>query len=214
MLTLNLKNGNPSGFHFVKMCMSHPDGVHIRTHEAPYLLPVLQQVKRNEKAAQLDARVDEFEIDHVEARTRTARDTHGYRFLRTREKFLVEKAKSIIDCLDMRNTQARVVRDGDISRASAKFGIVEFFLKAPIDLDIEAWDEASEPSGLRSVPGYNVSFRKFECDKIAILDYGNYAPPLVALGEKFPSPAYYLCPHLTRREQEKYGVEKLGFLGQ
>lgn len=183
---------------------------------APELLKPIQEIRANAKASVLDAKIGDFEVNSLEVRTARSDFTPRVPVTSKEGRAIIAKARDIVDCLDTRNAWARAQHwtgYGDIASAEAKFGCVTMHLKYLIPITLNVLDEAKAPGGDPDPIGRNVSFATFRCGTIEVLDYGNFLPPVVALHDS-DGPGYYVCPQLTRRKQEKHGVEKLGFPGR
>ena len=211
-MTFILAGGKAFSLKFYYEPMIVPQTVFVSPrYHAPKLLEMLKEIQKNATAAELDARVGQFEVDSFEVKH--PRGDYGPILPASAKEgqVLIPKAKALVDWLDLRNARANTIPD--IDSAMAKFGGLSLFLKTPTRLTIEVWDEATAPKTEPDPIGTNIRFDTFLCDKIVVLDYGNYIPPLLALRNMNRPYNYYLCPRLTRRAQEKYGVEKLGFPG-
>ncbi len=127
---------------------------------------------------------------------------------------LIAKCKDIIDCLDPRVAWAVEVGSGHVGSAEAKFGCVCLVLPYGkwLTVTLEVYDESKSPLRDPSPIAYDMSFKTFTCNAIWVMDYGNEVPPVVVFNDANGGDCY-VCPYLTRREGERYGVETYGFPG-
>ena len=213
-LVLNLNDGKSVWLQFDELPWEDPQLVYIApAYAARKLLPLFQETRTNARAATLDARIGDFEVRRMEVRTPHASYWARVPPSSDEGKALIEKSRQIVDWVDLRNTAAHRPLPGEIGGAQAKFGVVMLYLKTPIQVEVMVRDKATAPPGFPNPFAHSVSFPRFQCDVVKVLDYGNYVPPLVALRDKDKPAVYYLCTWLIRRQQEKYGVEKYGFPG-
>jgi len=191
-----------------------PEAVAYQRYVNPRLLEPLKEIKMKAKAAELDARVGEFDVDAVNVHQRGGVSRPRLPASSPEGQVLVAKAKALVDWLDLRNARAVTTPVEDVSGAMGKFGHLTLYLRTPVKLTIEVWEGGTVPGEFGAAPiGTNIRFDTFLCSQIVVFDYGNYIPPLLAFQNMEQPKTYYLCPWLTRRAQEKYGIEKLGFPG-
>lgn len=212
-MTFVLADGKALSMGFYYEPKTVPQTVYVcPSYAAPTLLETLGEIKTNAKAAELDARVGEFDAEALDVYYQRGGINKPWLPASSLEgQALVARARALVDWLDLRN--ARAVTVPDIYSARAKFGALTLYLKAPVRFTIQVLDEGTAPRPEPDPFGSNTRFDTFLCDRVVVLDYGNYMPPLLALRNMRTPNDYYLCPSLTRRAQEKYGVEKFGFPG-
>lgn len=213
-ITLVMSDGRAVWFSFSDEPLNTARTVFIMgRYTAPGLLKPLEEIKNSVQAATMDWQVGEFAVDSLEVRPPRSSSVHRVAATSKEGAVLVAKAKDIVDLLDVRSARARSVSSRDIGSAEAKFGCLTLYLSAPQKLCLEVWDDMRAPRTDPDPAGHNVSSITFRCDRIRVLDYGNYLPPLVAFKDMGAPDTYYLCSSLTRREQEKYLVANLGYPG-
>ena len=124
---------------------------------------------------------------------------------------LRSKALAILDCLDIRSIVYKEQDQDEIDRAEKKFGRITIELYNPTDIDLYKIDFPTNLPARDNPDIENYGFGDtlkhihVKCLSIMIGEYGNYNTPSVIL---HTSDGYYLFDKLTRKEQEKYGVEK------
>lgn len=211
LLILNSKDGTTATLCF---CADNPAPREIvyyvnNTYHSPLLDSFLNSVRRNSVAASLRAgipvKLGSLKIA-VPSKPLVRVDTNS-----RQGKAIVTKAKSIIDCLDIRGAVPAVV-GGDFEAATRKFGAVLLELDTAIRLDV--YTSVTSPQSTCQ-GGYCLGLQHNECwcDSIVVMDYGNYAPPVVLLRGRDHPDYYFTADRLTRRAQEMKGVVEYGLPG-
>ncbi|MCE5197375.1 MAG: hypothetical protein ABFD54_17540 [Armatimonadota bacterium] len=208
-LILNLKSGKtiwfPFGFARVDENHNPEYAFFSKSLTAPDFPPFFCDLVRSPKAIALDGSVPYLDVDHIDVLPEhiTDRSPKSISPGSQEGKALLNKTQAIIDCLDPRADFAAIVSQNDIINASTKFGVVSLVLKTPIKLDAYLFD-GHKPSEIELVGLFRTGIQQkaLECDKVYVMDFCNYYPPVIIMRDK--SNQYYLFHTLNKKFVEGY----------
>ncbi len=215
-MVLSLKNGKPVRFAFVEEPNQPGDTpTYVFLNDAYYsesLLPALQSIRKNARAAADGGRVPEFQVARLTVRKRDGSvlevDVDS-----EKGKAIIAAARILADWVDPRDAFALDLADVD-DVAGCKLAAGAWLdLVSPISLSCEAVDRNLSPN--TSMEGYSqdISYKDLQCDQIAILAFNHSPLASVAFRNRATGRYCVTWNYLTRRYGERYQVEKLGFPG-
>ena len=215
-MVLSLKSGKSVRFAFVEEPNQPGDTpTYVFLNDAYYsesLLPALQSIRKNARAAADGGRVPEFQVARLTVRKRDG-SVLDVDVDSEKGKAIIAAARTLADWVDPRDADSLDMAEPDWVRGDMLAAGAWLKLATPFPVELEVTDLNKRPFGVLRGIAMDTSYQRMECGEIAILAFDRDPMTRVAFRNRATGRYCVTWNYLTRRYGERYQVEKLGFPG-